>query len=165
MIAAAATLYFDAPIIDGEGSSLKRENYASTLSQWILELAKPAASPFPVESDYYAAAKSLDRFRLLANGWDGYEGHPSSSSSYEFALEALSLFQSLGIAAPEPLPYPSGTVGFSWESNGAYVSIDFDADGEFAYAAIRGGETAAGVWKRNGGIPNDLVAHLSAAAK
>lgn len=60
-----------------------------------------------------------------------------------------------GVPAPALMLLNDGTVAAFWRRADAYASIDFDADGEFAWSAASTLEITSGTWT-GGAMPSSL---------
>jgi hypothetical protein len=71
----------------------------------------------------------------LPEDWDGDHGHAPSRGVAGNACEVLSSLESQGIPVPDPIVSGDGEVGFRWETERGFASINLLEDGHVvAYA-------------------------------
>lgn len=73
-----------------------------------------------------SARHSIDEFAQLRENWDGYGGSPISDQASDNARHFIGVIEAApyGMAGPEVLPQPSGTISFEWETPYAEVYLE-----------------------------------------
>ncbi|MBC3916931.1 hypothetical protein H8L32_05535 [Undibacterium sp. CY18W] len=103
---------------------------------------------------------TIEKYRACASGWRSANSVGPSDSQVDSAVLAIANLILIGIDAPNAMLLDDGTIGAYWRTGQKYVSIDFDADGEYPWAGTDGEKYWSGIWKSAGTFPQSLHAEL-----
>lgn len=108
--------------------------------------------------DAYAAQFSaIERLRAKPANWSAAPVTAPDSARTDAAQRGLIMLLLAGVPAPTLMLLNDGTVAAFWRRAEAYASMDFDADGEFAWSAANRGNVTSGTWT-GGALPAPLHA-------
>jgi hypothetical protein len=98
-----------------------------------LQLACGSSSPNLVPFSVNAISK-IAEYADLPDGWDGYGGKAPDTDTFVDARDFIERLPST-FPAPQPMIGGSGVIGFYWEGNGCYASVELDGSGSYCYIA------------------------------
>ncbi|MFB9241427.1 hypothetical protein IV454_07485 [Massilia antarctica] len=101
--------------------------------------------------DAYAdQLNEIEHLRARPANWSTAPVAAPDTARTNAAQRGLIMLLLAGIPAPTLMLLNDGTVAAFWRHADAYASMDFDADGEFAWSAANAGKVTSGTW--TGGV-------------
>lgn len=108
-------------------------------------------------SRYNSYLRTVDRYRGVHDEWCNTESSLPSREHISNAVAGILNLLSIGAPPPMPMILQEGTIGAYWRFGEKYVSIDFEADGEFIWAGTDGRDFFSGTWDSHGSFPSQLA--------
>ncbi|MDQ1920418.1 hypothetical protein [Massilia pseudoviolaceinigra] len=106
-------------------------------------------------SPVYPLCNAIEHLRAMPANWSATPVAAPDAAQIEAAQRGLIMLMLAGVPAPALMLLNDGTVAAFWRRADAYASIDFDADGEFAWSAASTLEITSGTWT-GGAMPSSL---------
>lgn len=104
---------------------------------------------------YASQFEVIERLRAVPVNWSTSSATLPSAEQVRAAQMAVIGLYVAGVPAPSIMLLDEGTLGCFWRRQETYVSIDFDADGEFPWTAAVGPDVMSGIWA-GGELPEAL---------
>lgn len=109
-----------------------------------------------IHVDAYAAQlNAIEHMRAKPANWSAAPVAAPDAARTDAAQRGLIMLLLAGVPAPTLMLLNDGTVAAFWRRADAYASMDFDADGEFAWSAANAAGIASGTWT-GGALPAPL---------
>jgi hypothetical protein len=98
-------------------------------------------------SGYEAFGRVMNKYAELASHWQEPDATPPTRETREAAGRALYHLLFAGVIAPSAMLHETGIIGGFWRKGKAYLSIDFEPDGNHPWAYSAGNGTyLSGTW-------------------
>ena len=108
-------------------------------------------------SGYNAYLRAVDGYRGVHDEWCNTESSLPGRQHISNAVAGILNLLSIGAPPPMPMILQEGTIGAYWRFGEKYVSIDFEADGEFIWAGTDGHNFFSGTWNSRESFPSQLA--------
>lgn len=104
---------------------------------------------------YAVQLNAIEHMRARPANWSAAPVTAPDAARTDAAQRGLIMLLLAGVPAPTLMLLNDGTVAAFWRRADAYASMDFDADGEFAWSAANAVDVTSGTWT-GGGLPVSL---------